>query len=93
MFAGRGLGAENIGARYEFGGRIVLDLVVQVQDMQDIQHLALVFMQTLDLYVENGAEVDLDAVVLFNICGQPLLIMPFDLREAVEHLFVLAKGA
>ena len=73
-----GLGAENEGARDKRHIRIVFDLIVQVHHVQDIQQLALVLMQTLDLHIEDGIRIDLDTGVFQNIIRQTLLVRAFD---------------
>ena len=51
--AGRGLGAEDERARRHVGLRIALEPQVQREDVQHIQVLPLVFVQALDLDVED----------------------------------------
>ena len=48
-----GLGREDECLRIDRLFRVILDIVVKRQDMQDIQQLPLVFMQALDLHVED----------------------------------------
>ena len=79
-----GLGAEDKGARNEIHIRIVLQLVVQADNVQNVQHLALVLVQTLNLYVEDGVHVDFDAVVRLDIIRQTLLVVALDLAQLVE---------
>ena len=55
--------------------RIVLQLVVQADDVQNVQHLALVLVQTLNLYVKDGVHIDFDAVVRLDIIRQTLLVV------------------
>ena len=84
-----GLGAEDKGARNEIHIRIVLQLVIQADDVQNVQHLALVLVQTLNLYVKDGVHVDFDAVVRLDIIRQTLLVVALDLAQLVEQLLVV----
>ena len=88
--ARRGLGAENKRARHEVHARVILELVVQRDNMQNVEHLALVLMQALDLHVENRVHVDLDAVMLLNILRQAQLVVALDLAELGEQRLILA---
>src|SRR3546814_15618057 len=56
--AGRRLAAENLRARHALGLGIAADFVPQRGGVQDAQELALVFMDALDLDVEEGFAVD-----------------------------------
>ena len=58
--------------------------------MQNVEHLALVLMQALDLHVENRVHVDLDAVMLLNILRQAQLVVALDLAELGEQRLILA---
>ena len=59
--ARRGLGPEDDGPRDDAGRRIGLDSVVERDDVQQLQMLALVLVQALDHHVEQGGRVDRDA--------------------------------
>ena len=51
---------------HEIAVRIGLDLAVEIQNMQDVEQLALVLMQALDLDIENGIRVDAHAVLVLR---------------------------
>jgi hypothetical protein len=51
-------------------GIAALDAVVQMNDMQHVEQLALVFVDALDLHVEHGIGVELHAAVGFDQGGQ-----------------------
>ena len=51
--AGRGLGAEDEDPLRHLQVRVPLEAEVQVQDVQGVEQLALVLVQTLDLDVED----------------------------------------
>ncbi len=69
-----------------------LDLVVQVQDVQNVQHLPLVLVQTLDLHVEQRVGVHIDAVGMGDILGQAQLVVPLDYGQPVQHSLVVLVG-
>jgi hypothetical protein len=56
--------------------------------VEDVQELALVFVEALDLDVEDGVRVDLDAVVLEDVLGEPDLVDALDALEAAEEVLV-----
>ena len=64
--AGRGLAAEDEGARRHVGLRVALEALVEREDVQHVQVLALVFVEALDLDVEErrpGSTVDAGALL------------------------------
>ena len=61
VIAGRGLAAENEHPRLHRELRIGLQPVIQPDDMQDVQVLALVFVDALHLHVEDRCRIDDDA--------------------------------
>ena len=64
--------------------------MVERNDVQDVEHLALVLVQALDLYIKDRVHVDLDAVVLLDIVRQTLLVVALDLAQLGEQRLVLA---
>ena len=64
-----------------------------MHDMQDVEQLALIFVQPLDLYVKNRVDIDRDPVVDRNIFSQFLFFLPPDQAQSilyfrfVSHLF------
>ena len=61
--------------------RVVLQLIVDEHHVKDVQQLALVLMQTLDLDVEDGARIHVDAVVLLDIIREAQLVAVLDVHE------------
>ena len=57
--------------------------------MQDVEQLALVLMQALDLDIENGIRVDAHAVLVLDESGEALLVLALDGHEVRKHLFVI----
>ena len=56
----------------------LLQTLVQRDDVQQAQVLALVFVETLDLDVEQPAGIELDAGVRPDVVGQTALVRQFD---------------
>ena len=54
LVARGGLGAEQVGAGLKVGGGVRLDIQVVLEDLQGIEVLALIFMQTLDLHIRTA---------------------------------------
>ena len=73
--AGRGLAAKDEGARHHLRVRVVLDALVEREDVQHLQVLALVLMQALDQHVEHGFGIDGDAQAVVNVGGKPQLVV------------------
>ena len=68
---------------------MILDIVVKRQDMQDIQQLPLVFMQALDLHVEDRIRVDVDTVVLRDISGKAYLVFALDGLQIFQNIRIV----
>ena len=86
-----GLGAENKRPRIERHIRIFPDFIIQIHNMQNVQQLPFVFMQPLDLYIENGIRVYLYAGCFQNVFCQPDFVFPFDPQDLL--LFGLFIGS
>ena len=63
----------------------MLDLQVHMEDLEDVEQLALVLMQTLDLHVEQGVGVHHHAVALQDQVGQAFFVVQLDVLELLEH--------
>ena len=71
--------------------RIGLDFVVQRQDVQRIQMLTFILVQTFDLYVKQGVRVyDLTSVFL-DVLGKAALVFQLDC-QLLQHLLVILVG-
>ena len=57
--------------------------------MQDVEELSLVLVETFYLHVENGARVNIDPVVLFDIFRKADFVLVFDLHELASRRLVL----
>ena len=69
VVAGGGLGSENEHARHEVERRVLQQAAVKREDVQQVQVLALVFMQALDLHVEERVGGNFDAALGFDDGG------------------------
>ncbi len=65
---------------------------VERHDMQDVQVLALVFVQALDLYVEKGRRVDHDSGTQCDQICQVVLVFPLDAAPLRLELLVIGTG-
>ena len=83
------LGREDECLRIDRLFRVILDIVVKRQDMQDIQQLPLVFMQALDLHVEDRIRVDVDTVVLRDISGKAYLVLALDGLQIFQNIRIV----
>ena len=69
-----------------------LDLVILVDEVEQVQLLALVLMQALGLDVEHGVGVDGHALGALQPVGQRLLVVSLHLGEALQHVHVVFVG-
>ena len=74
VIAGGGFRAEDDGARDEVHVRVVLQLQVERDGVEDVQELALVLVEALHLHVEEGIGVDFDAVVFADVLREDELV-------------------
>ena len=81
----RGLGTEDEDTRCHVDLRIGDDLAVEADDVQQIEMLTLVLMQTLDLHIEQRIRADADAAGVLNDLGECHLMPAFDLMEALAE--------
>ena len=87
-----GLGAEDEDALRDVEGRVVLETEVQIQHVEGVEQLALVLVQTLDLNVEDGIRIDLDAFALGHPGREVDLVGVLDLIDAVVDRVVHGIG-
>src|SRR5262245_36516142 len=72
--------------------RIFLQAVIKRYDMQDIQVLAFVFMEALDLDIEQARRISLDAGLLQNLRGEHFAALPFDASPLVPEGSIINLG-
>jgi len=88
--AGRGLGAEDEGARLD---RLApLGPEVEGHDVEGVEELALVLVQALDLAVEERGRVHLEAELVLDQRREGLLVPALDLEERGPELRLLDVG-
>ena len=68
---------------------MILDLVVQIHNMQNVQQLTLILMQTLYLYIEDGSRINIDSVVLLDVFCKTQLVLILDVHEFLLSLLVI----
>ena len=83
------LGTEDKGALGHIPLTVDGDAEVQIQDVQRVHELALVFVQALDLGVKDGVRVDLHALALGDPVGEVALVRGLDLAQFAQHLRVV----
>ena len=87
-----GLGAEDADARRELAVGFVEDAAVQVQDVQQVQVLALILMQALDLHVEERVGRDVHVDEFLDAGGQADLVGALDREEAFLESRTVGDG-
>ena len=92
VVARRGLGGEDVGAREEAGLRVGLQLEVLVDDVHDVEELALVLVHALDLDVEERIDVDLDIQFALDEFGQADLVLALHGHDALLEPAVVGEG-
>ena len=68
---------------------ILLDLVIQIHDMQDVQELTFVFVETFYLNVEDGSGIDFNTVVLQDIFRKADFVLVLDVEEFLSGSLVI----
>ena len=80
MVAGGSLAGKDDGARHPVGLRVGHNRLIAGYDMQHVEQLPLVFMNTLDLNVKETVRTDFDASGPLNIGSQTSFVTSFDCR-------------
>ena len=88
----RGFGCEDEDAWGERFLGILENAAVEGQNVEQIQVLTLVFVQALDLDVEEGRGIDLNAALFLNDLGEEFLVLVFDRHEFLAELGVFGEG-
>ncbi len=94
---GHGVAGGRLGAKEEGAGRdgqagIVPQLLVEVDDVQHVEKLALVLVEPLDLHVEDGVGVQHGALLALGPAGEGCLVLRLDLLQPLQHGAVAGKG-
>ena len=90
--SGAGFRAEDEHARLHGKVLVVHNPVIQHQDVQRVQHLPLVLVQALRLYVKDEVRIHHRALAALQHHGQALLVAPLDLRELLAEGRVVREG-
>ena len=90
--AGCGLGTEDEDAGMEVGSGIVEDLTIEGDDVQQVEVLALVFVEALDLDVKDGVRADMDAAGVLDDFGEDDFVAALDVVVALTEGAVVSEG-
>ena len=91
VVARRGLAGEDHGARHPVALRVGQDVLVARHHVQQVEQLPLVFVDALDLHVEQAVRIDLQADGRGNVLGQALLVGQLDGEEFVAERGVFGQ--
>ncbi|MBS1239064.1 MAG: hypothetical protein H6R38_382, partial [Deltaproteobacteria bacterium] len=92
VVGGGRLAPEEEGARVDAEVLLLFEPQPEIDRVQDVQHLALVFVDTLDLHVENGLGVQPFAGQLEGELGQAPLVAALDLAPFAAEVGILGEG-
>ena len=92
VVSGRGLGGEDEDARGDIEAGILQQAAVEREDVQKIEVLALVFVQTLDLHIEKRGGIDRDATVPLDHARKIDLVGLLDVHEIDLELRIVRVG-
>ena len=87
-----GFGSEDEDAWGERLFGILENAAVEGQNVEQIQVLTLVFVEALDLDVEEGRGIDLNAALFLNDLGEEFLVLVFDRHEFLAELGIFGEG-
>ena len=85
MIAGGGLGPEEEGLGDEVHIGVILELVIEGDDVQHVEQLALVLVQALDLDIKDGIGVEHHAGLPGHPGGKAQLVFVLDVRQFFQH--------
>ena len=89
--AGSGLGTEDEHARWHVQRWVFLDAVVEIEDVERVEKLALVLVQTLNLGIEDGVWVHRNTLAVLQPGGEVLLVLVLDVENLTQHGLVVSK--
>ena len=92
IVAGRSLCRENIGFRNKRCVRVLLEEVVVRDNVHRVELLALVLVQTLNLYIKNAVNIQLCARRFLNVLRETLLVFTLDFAESLENRSVVCEN-
>ena len=85
VVACRRLCPENKSSGYHIQSGVHLQVVIQPNDMQDIQQLSFIFMQTLHLNIKNGIRIDINPLCFLDILRQCNFVFLLDCRKSAAE--------
>jgi hypothetical protein len=77
---------------YHIHSRIFLESVIQHHNMQNVEQLPLVFVQTLDLDIIDGVRIYFNILSSLNKLRERDLILFFDAFKSFDNLRVILEG-
>ena len=89
--AGSGLAAKEEGPRCNLEFRVILQEVIQVKDVKDVQGLALIQVDALDLDVEDRVRPHVRIIAVADVTGQDILAFLLDPRQLFLEGRVIGK--
>ena len=89
VISGTGLGTEYEYARLHCKAFVIYNTVIQYENMQRIQHLTFVFMQTFGLYVKDKRRIYDRTLSFFQHGSKTFFIMILDFREFLSESSVV----
>ena len=87
-----GLGAEQERLGREVQAGVILQALVQVDDLQGVQQLALVLVKALYLHIEDGVGVQHHTLVLPGEGGKGKLVLMLDVLQTLKDRLVAGVG-
>ena len=91
LIAGSSLSTEDIGLRRHFQIGVVTQLQINADDVERIEQLTLVLVQTLDLYVINAMGIDLLPRLAIQMLCKSNLVCMLDIAHALYHSRIVSK--
>ena len=88
---GSGLAAKEEGPRCNLEFRVILQEVIQVKDVKDVQGLALIQVDALDLDVEDRVRPHVRIIAVADVTGQDILAFLLDPRQLFLERRVIGK--
>ena len=91
VVGGSGFTGEDEYTRLPFGIGVFQNFVVAVDDVHQVERLAFVLVDTLNLHVEQGLRVDFDAQLFFDVIGQALFVVLLHFGKFGLYFFVVGQ--
>ena len=92
VIARRSLGREDEGARRDVEVGVLEQAAVEPKDVEQVEVLALVFVEALDLHIEHGGGVNLNAALIKDALGEFFFVRVFNRHEFLAERSVVGRG-